>query len=46
MVYKCFDKKTLGGSVTVGPNKELAKKLAKELHKPVIKKVWDNFFNK
>ena len=37
MVYKCFDKKTLGGSVTVAPNKELAKELAKELHKPIIK---------
>ena len=33
MIYKCFDKKTSGGTVYIS-NKELAE----EVHKPVIRK--------
>ena len=36
MVYKCFDKKTSGGTVK---NEIISnKKLAEELHKPIIRK--------
>ena len=34
MVYKFFDKKTMGSGVV-----ELSLKLADELHKPIIKKI-------
>ena len=34
MVYKCFDKKSKGGSIANEPNYQLAN----ELHKPIIRK--------
>ena len=46
MVYKCFDKKSLGSGVATLANKSAANneikqnlQLAKELHKPVIRNV-------
>ena len=35
MVYKCFDEKTFGSSIK--NENVLIKKLAKELHKPIIR---------
>ena len=39
MVYKFFDKKNSGGAIK---NENMSKKLAKELHKPIIKKNQQN----
>ena len=36
MVYKCFDKRSTGSSVNIPL--EFNEQLAKELHKPIIKK--------
>ena len=36
MVYKCFDKKSTGGGVNIPL--EFNEQLAKELHKPIIRK--------
>ena len=36
MVYKCFDKKSTGSSVNIPL--EFGEQLAKELHKPIIRK--------
>ena len=37
MVYTFFDKKTAGSGVNTHINNE---KLAEQLHKPIIKKIW------
>ena len=41
MVYNFFDKKSAGSGVNTLANNE---KLAEELHKPIIKKKFKNFF--
>ena len=40
MVYKFFDKKTAGGGINMNANNE---KLAEELHKPIIRKIFSTF---
>ena len=36
MIYKCFDKKSTGSGVNI--RLEFSEQLAKELHKPIIRK--------
>ena len=38
MVYKFFDKKSVGGSVNMHANNEHSLDLAEELHKPITRK--------
>ena len=39
IIYTFFDKKTSGGAIKSIPNQELAKKLANEIQKTIIKKL-------
>ena len=39
MVYKFFDKKSAGSSVNMHANNERPLDVAKELHKPIIRKL-------
>ena len=48
MVYKFFDKKSAGAGVNVHANNErpldlATKKLAEELHKPIIRNFYEQF---